>query len=174
MALAGSQLWGKQGWRSRFQPGEGADETSGMWRSSGKPRWRAEGLAVGLPRGIKIPGITELFSSCLSAVTVPPPGPWLVLQIQVALGCLGSWGQECPESPGRAHLPCCRPLSLARLGHHLSDTIPPAQASGVLGGPTRAELRGWVVSAPWPRASGPTIRLLITLVLPPGPPGPGR
>lgn len=79
-----------------------------MWRSSGKPRWRAEGLAVGLPRGIKIPGIAELFSSCLSAVTVPPPGPWLVLQIQVALGCLGSWGQECPESPGRAHLPCCQ------------------------------------------------------------------
>ena len=107
-AVAGSQLWGKQGWRSRFQPSEGADETSAVWRSSGEPRWRAEGLAVGLPQGIKIPSVAELFSSCLSAVTVPPPGPWLVLETQVTLGCLGSWGQECPRSPGRAHLPCCR------------------------------------------------------------------
>ena len=76
--------------------------------------------AVGLPRGIKIPSVAELFSGCLSAVTVPPPGPRPALETQVALGCLGSWGHECPGSPGRAHpSPAARPLSLARLGHCL-------------------------------------------------------
>lgn len=136
-----------------FNLGEGADETSGMWRGSRKPRWRAEAQPVD-SRGIKIPDITELFSSCPLSRDCAPSRAVAGAADPGALG-LGVGDKSAPSLREASPAAGLRPGEAG--ASSLGCTAPPAQAPGVLGGPMRAELR--VGPHLWPRASGPTISL---------------